>query len=242
MRNRTLALGSVASFAIAGALIATPCFAQSLPRYSTPQEQAQTDRLNAQQASEPAFIVSSSAPARSASNAADIAAYNASVAEANAQAQAQYQTQLQDYQDKSATYRAQRENYRQDLDAYQNSPPVIVEEHHVIVDSPAVVTVEPDEHLVLEFPDRDRSLVSLEDIDSPDSELAGVPVEDRAGHIVGHFSYVTTQDGDEEKAVITLNNNKKIALDDDHLRFDADHDIVVADLTFDELNSMPARF
>ena len=39
-----------------------------------------------------------------------------------------------------------------------------------------------------------------------------------------------------------LRNNKSIAIDDDHLRFDADRDTVVADMTFDELNRMPARF
>jgi hypothetical protein len=242
MKNRNLALGSVASFAIAGTLIAAPCSAQSLPRTSTPQEQAQTEILNAQQASEPAYIVSPSAPVERASNADAIAAYNASVAAANAEAQARYQTQLKDYREKSEVYQAQRDDYRQDLDAYQNPPPDVVEEHHIILDSPAVVTVEPDERAALDFPDRDRSLVSLHDIDRPDSELAGVPVEDRAGHLVGHFAYVTSQDGGEEKAVITLRNNKKIVLDDDHLRFDTDHDTVVADLTFDELNSMPARF
>lgn len=238
MRNRNFALGSVASFAIAGTLIAAPCSAQSSQRYSAPEEQAQTQNLNAEQASEPGFI-SSSVTGSSGSSNADVAAYNASVAEANAQAQAQYQTQLRDYREKKEVYDSQREAYRKDLDTYRDAP-VVLEERHVIVDSPAVVTVEPQEHHALAFPD--RSLVSLGDIASPDRELGGVPVEDRAGHRVGHFRYLTFQDGGREKAVITLRNNKNIVLDDDHLRFDSGHDTVVADLTFDELNGMPARF
>jgi hypothetical protein len=237
-RNRKLVMGSAASFAIAGVLIAAPCFAQSSPRYSTPEEQARTQGLNAEQASEPGMIVASSA---SEENAADIAAYNASVAQANAQAQARYQTQLRDYEQKKDVYDAQRENYRQDLDTFNNPPPVIVEERHVIVDEP-VVGDEPEQHHALVFPEQNRSLVSFADIASPDRELGGTPVEDRAGRMVGHFRYLTFQDGGREKAVITLRNNKNIALDDDHLRFDSEHDTVVADLTFDELNSMPARF
>ena len=67
------------------------------------------------------------------------------------------------------------------------------------------------------------------------------PVEDRAGHRVGHFRHLTFQDGREE-AVITLHNNKTIVLDDEHLRFDPVKDVVVADLSFNELNRLPARF
>jgi hypothetical protein len=42
--------------------------------------------------------------------------------------------------------------------------------------------------------------------------------------------------------VITLHNNKTVAVQEDHLRFDPNHSVVVADLSFDELNRMPARF
>lgn len=53
---------------------------------------------------------------------------------------------------------------------------------------------------------------------NPDRELAGAPVEDPAGHLVGHFRHLTYQDGPEE-AVILLRNNKTVVLDDEHLRF-----------------------
>ena len=239
MSNRNLVLSSAASLAIASALFAAPCFAQPQPRYPTPSEQAQTDSLNAREASEPGIIVSLPVTSN-ATDVADIAAYNASVARDNAQAQAQYEAQLKDYQDKRSTFEAQRQAYREELNSYRN-PPVVVEEHHVIVDSPAVVTVEPREHR-LDFPGRDRSLVSFDDIANPDREIGGTAVEDRAGDLVGRFRYLTFQDSGHEKAVILLRNNKSIAIDDDHLRFDSDRDTVVADMTFDELNRMPARF
>jgi hypothetical protein len=238
MRHRNLVLGSAASLAIASTLFAAPCFAQSQPRYPTPSEQAQTDSLNAREASEPGIIVSPTVTA-SASDAADIAAYNSSVAQENAQAQAQYEAQLRDYQDKKSTFDAQRRAYRQELNTYQN-PPVVVEEHHVIVDPPAVVTVEREHRL--DFPGRDRSLVSFDDIANPDREIGGTAVEDRAGHYVGRFQHLTFQDRGHEKAVIMLRNNKSIAIDDDHLRFDSGRDTVIADMSFDELNRMPARF
>jgi hypothetical protein len=82
----------------------------------------------------------------------------------------------------------------------------------------------------------------LRDVRNPDREIAGLPVADRGGVVVGHFRHMTYQDGGRERAVITLNNNKTIAVADDHLRLDPDRDTVVADLTYDELNSMPARF
>jgi hypothetical protein len=84
-------------------------------------------------------------------------------------------------------------------------------------------------------------LVNFDELRDPDRELAGVPVEDRLGHLAGHFRHLTYEGGPEE-ALIMLRNNKSVVLDDEHLRFDPVNDVVVADLSFDELNSMPARF
>jgi hypothetical protein len=234
MKNHNLVLGSVASFAVAGALLtAAPSFAQGYPRESTPAERAATESLNAQQASQPDVVVAVRTDDRVP---ADIAAYNAQVAQANANAQAQYNAQLKDYQDKKSAYDAQAQTYQQRLGDYQDqlaNPPVVVEEHHVIVDEPAVVTVEPP------FPG--RPLLDLNDLDNP-SSIGGLPVADRAGVVVGHFRNMTYQDEGRPKGVITLNNNKMVAVGDEHLRLDPDRDTVVADLTYDELNNMPARF
>jgi len=235
MTKRNLVLGSVASFALIGAILtAAPSLAQITPRESTPAERAETERLNAQQASAPDVVVAARTDDRVP---ADVAAYNAQVAQANANAEAQYNAQLKDYQDKKSAYDAQSQTYQQRLGAYQDqlaNPPVIVEEHHVVVDEPAVVTVEPP------FPG--RPLVDLNDLDNPDREISGFPVADRAGYVVGHFRHMSYQDEGRLKAVITLNNNKTVAVTDEHLRLDPDRDTVVADLTYDELNSMPARF
>lgn len=235
MRNRNLVLGSVASFAFTSLMLATaPSIAQIQPRESTPAERAATESLNEQQASEPGIIVGVRAREEVPP---DVAAYNAQVAQNNAANEAQYNSQLRDYQAKKQAYDQQNQTYQQQLGSYQDelaNPPVIVEEHHVIVDHPAVVAVEPP------FPG--RPLIDLRDVRDPDREIGGLPVADRGGAVVGHFRHMTYQDGGREKAVITLNNNKTVAVMDDHLRLDPDRDTVVADLTFDELNSMPARF
>ena len=229
MRSRNLVLGSAAGFAMAAAFLVTPSFAQTSPRDSTPAEQAETDRLNALQASEPAIIVS---PARE-QNAADIAAYNAVVAEANARAQAQYDAQLKDYQDKNSAYQAEKRGYQQQLDSYRDRT-VTYDDHAAVYES--------DSRAVLAFPADRPALVALDDIVDPDRELGGTPVEDRTGYRVGHFRHLTFQDAGRQRAVIALRNKKNIVVDDVHLRFDPEHETVVADLTFDELNSMPARF
>jgi len=238
MLNRNLMLGGAAGFALAGVLLATaPSMAQKLPRESTPAERAATEQLNEQQASQPDVVVAVRADDRVP---ADVAAYNAQVAQDNAQAQAQYNAQLKDYQDKKQSFEQQNQNYQQQLGDYRaelaNPPPVVVEEHHVIVhDAPVVV----EEHAV-PFPG--RNLVDLHDLANPDRDVGGLPVADRAGVIVGKFGHMTYQDGGREKAVIMLNNNKSIAITGDHLRLDPNRDTVLADLTYDELNSMPARF
>jgi len=233
MRNRNLVLGSVASFAFISLALATaPSLAQ---RESTPAERAATEQLNADQASQPGIIVGVRTE-EPASVPPDVAAYNAQVAEANASAQAHYNSQLKDYQDKKQAYEQQNQTYQEQLGDYKDelaNPPVVIEEHHVIVDRPAVVTVKPP------FPG--RPLIDLRDVRNPDREIAGLPVADRGGVVVGQFRHMTYQDQGREKAVITLNNNKTI-VSDDHLRLDPDRDTVVADLTYDELNNMPARF
>jgi hypothetical protein len=98
------------------------------------------------------------------------------------------------------------------------------------------VVVAPPATVVL----HDR-LIDFDDVRDPDRELAGAPVEDLGGYLVGHFRHMTYQDGTEE-AVITLHNNKTVVVDDEHLRFDPVKNVVVADLSYNELNRLPARF
>jgi hypothetical protein len=223
-------------------MAATPSLAQSFSRESTPEEKAQTDRLNAQQASEPAIVTVTPESVPPAANAADIAAYNAAVAQQNAQAQERYQAQLRDYQSKNQTYQAEKQGYQQQLDSFQNRAQTYGDQRLTYEDRDADFDRDAGAVAVTVAPEVGRPLVDLGDVVNPDSELGGVPVEDRGGYRAGRFSYLTHQDGGREKAVITLRNNKKVAVDDDHLRFDPDRETIVADLSFDELDDMPARF
>lgn len=245
MSRRNLALGSAASFALAGAVLcAVPSYAQY--RYSTPAEEAQTQTLNAQQATAPTTVVvaTSTEPG-----------YDAAIAEHSA-AQSQYDAQLKDYRDKVGAYEKQKQDYQQQLEGYNGEhsvyraessnyaadladPPVAVVGPPVVVETPpaAVVAAPPATTVII----HDR-LIDLHDVRDPDRELAGAPVEDRAGLLAGHVLHMTNQDGTEAAVIDLRDRNKKIVLRGEHLRFDPDADVVVADLSLDELNSMPARF
>jgi hypothetical protein len=229
-------------------LAVAPGNAQSLPRYPTPSEEAQTEALNAEQAAAPA-----TATVVVTTNATD-PGYSAAIAQQSA-AQAQYNAQLKDYQDKSGAYEKQKQDYQAQIEGYKGEHTLYraqasdyTEDEHeydLATGEAATVVVAPPATEVLVAPPatvivHDR-LVDFDDLRDPDRELAGLPIEDRAGYLVGHFRHLTYQDGAEE-AVITLHNNKTVVLDDEHLRFDPVKDVVVADLSFNELNSMPARF
>jgi hypothetical protein len=233
MSQRNLVLGSVASLALTGAILAiAPGYAQSLPRYPTPDEQAQTEALNAEQASAPSTTT---------------------VIVPNSAAQAQYDAQLKDYRDradarlkeyqeKTGAYEKQKQDYETLLNRYEDEHSATA----VVVTPPAaeVIVAPPKGEVVVTAPAsvivHDR-LVNFDELRDPDRELAGVPVEDRAGYLVGHFRHMTYEER-TEGAVITLRNNKTVVVDDEHLRFDPVNDVVVADLSLNELNSMPARF
>jgi len=89
------------------------------------------------------------------------------------------------------------------------------------------------------YPHHER-LVVLNTISNPDAALRGIPVMDRSGKMIGTFQHMTLQDNGVPKALITLNDNKTVAVADDHLRIDPMAHIVVADLTYGQMDSMPA--
>ena len=247
MNMRNLLLGGATSFAVV-ALAGAPLSAQNLPRYSTPEEHAVTESLNSEQATVPGIIIPDDSAAQANYQSA-LASHDAAVA----QQQAQYDAKLKDYQQKNSQYTDQAKAYQDQSAAYQaelaNPPSVVIEtapSASVIVEDPppaAVVVAPPvlEERHVLVYPDM-SALVHLGELANPDEEIGGIAVEDRFGNPVGHFRHMTFQDGGTEKAVITLHNNKSVAVQEDHFRFDPDHSVVVADLSFDELNRMPARF
>jgi hypothetical protein len=230
----TRVLGGVASLALAGALAAGgPVFAQSLSQ-SSPLEMAQTMTLNAQEAEQGAMLVASNDAALSSNQ----SAYN--------------QAQMQ-FDQAQARYRQQVDDYNKELKDYQanNTPPPVVTTRppDFVVANPAPVVIARGRDYVINDPFYQRitilpdsALVRLGSLREPDVDIAGAPVEDRLGHAVGHFRHMTYVDEGKEEAVIVLNNNKMIALPEDHFRFDTDHSVVVADLSYDELNRSQARF
>jgi len=125
MLKRNLILGSAASFALA-CVAAAPSYAQSLPRYSTPAEMAQTRALNEQQASESGPIATIPGTVV-ASDGIATANYDSALA-AQSAAQSQYDSQFNDYQQKRSAYDQQRQDYRRKLNAYNAQTNAYLEE------------------------------------------------------------------------------------------------------------------
>jgi hypothetical protein len=248
MTRFTQVLGGVASLALAGALAAGgPAFAQSLSE-SSPQEMAQTMMLNAQEAEQGSMLVASNDAAQvSNQNAYKEAQMQFDQAQARYKQQVDdYNKELNDYQTSNQTFERQANEFvtaTADYDAAVNTPPPVVVENPppvVIARRPDYVVDDPFYQRSTIYPD--TTLVRLGSLPAPDVDIAGAPVEDRLGRAVGHFKHMTYFDEGKEEAVIVLNNSKMIALSEDHFRFDTDHSVVVADLSFDELNRFQARF
>jgi len=85
------------------------------------------------------------------------------------------------------------------------------------------------------YPHHER-LVVFSTIPSATS-MRGAQVMDSSGQVVGTFDHMANGGG---SAVITLNNMKTIAVSNDDLRYDPAANMVVADLSFSQLDSMPA--
>ena len=271
MLKRHLVLGSVASLALAVA--ASPAFAQSPPQYpdfSLPWEQAATQSLNAQQASEPGVIVTqttaSITPATTAAVAADdtasdVVAYNQALAAQQASQsqysneQSTYNSQLSDFQSKQGAYQQSWQDYQSKLNAYNErmeryrarlaaetsawNAPVSgsVVSGEVVSTTPVI-----QDQWVSIYPRGYRRLVIVDTLTNADTSLRGAPVMDAMGNVVGNFRHMSLQDGGIPEAVITLNNQKTVAVGDQHLRYDPMANMIVADLTYNQMESMPARF
>ncbi len=132
-RGKSL-LGGATVLALAG-ILAAPAWAQPQPRYSTPAEHAQTERLNAEQASVPAIIVV--APDASVEMTGDtdaVVAYNDAVSEANQQAQDRYAAQLRDYETAKQNYQQQLRSYENRKDTYEDRS-LTYQDHSAVYDS-----------------------------------------------------------------------------------------------------------
>ena len=86
------------------------------------------------------------------------------------------------------------------------------------------------------YPHHER-LVVFSTIPSSTS-MSGAQVMDSSGQVVGTFNHMTMMNG-VSSAVITLNDNRTIAVSNDNLRYDPTANIVVADLSYSQMDSMP---
>jgi len=218
-----LVLGSAASLLVAGALVAAvPTLAQSTD-YATAQ--AQYD-----------------------------------------QAQAQYNAQVQEYNDKNRAYQQQRDDYNAKLNNYRSNttvydqsrrpdvvvvpnttPPdttVVVQNPPTVVvqNPPANVVVVPDPFVQrLVFANPPVLLWKLDMVADPNRELFNAVVVDARGLPVGHFRRVENKDPGYDAAVVTLNDPQRtISLPIEHIRFDPNTGVIIADLTSNEIHSFPS--
>jgi hypothetical protein len=253
MLNKNLVLGSVASLALAVA--ALPAFAQSPPQYpdySLPWEQAATASLNAQQAAEPGVIVTTTtaetvtpdttAIVASNDNSADVVAYNQALAAEQANQaqfssdQAAYSTQLGVYQAKQGAFQQSWQDYQNRLNDYNARMQAYNTATTTVLAAPVV-----QDQWVAIYPRGYQRLVVVETMPNADLSLRGAPVMDAMGNVVGNFRHMILQNGAYPEAIITLNNQKTVAVRNQDLRYDPMTNMIVADLTYGQLESMPAR-
>lgn len=229
MTFRNLVLCSAAAVAFgAMALSAVPSHAHHPEEFASTEEHARAHGP----ASEQTTVTITSGPAASYAKAVEqhnqaLAAYHA--------AQARYQEQLRDYQARYGAYAQRQQAFRADVEADRDELA-----DYPYGDVPDAVVVFNRSRLA--DPDEYEALIELDALADATIEIGGAPVRDRFGNVVGSFRYMTFQDEGWPKAAIMLHNNKMIVIDSERLRYDPDADIVVADLSFDELNRFPARF
>jgi hypothetical protein len=187
-------------------------------------------------------------------------------------AKARYEQQLQDYNRKQQAYEQQRSEYNAKIDAYQRAlsgsrpadtvvvvddadPDVVVIDRDrapvgtVVVAEPeargVIVTREDDFAQRLLFRDVPVPLVRLENVVNVNNEAFNAPVVDAAGIPIGHFRRLEVKDswGGNLAAVVTLNGSRRtISMLSEHVRFDPDRRIVIADLTARQIDRIPSGF
>jgi len=265
MAMRKLVLGSAGSLVLAGALVA------SVPSSAQYAEEAETQQLNQQQAAPataaPAPADAAAYDAAQAQYNQAQAKYNTQVQEYNDKTRA-YQTQrdaytakVNDYQSKVQVYNDQARRYDNDVVVVETAMPdtVILENtapNTVVVNEPApapviaaappapdVVVEVPDDFVArLAFPNPPLTLWRLDRYIDPSRELFNAPVLDAAGLPVGHFRRTEIKDPGVPVAVVTLNSLRTISIPLEHVRFDPNARVVIADMTASEINSIPSGF
>jgi len=270
MAMRKLVLGSAGSLVLAGALVASvPSSAQYTEETATQQlnQQQTAPGIIAPAPADTAAYEAAQAQYNQAQ-----AKYDAQVREYNDKTRAYqtqrdtYTAKVNDYQGKVQVYSDQARRYDNNVVVVETATPdaVIVENtapNTVVVQEPAptgpdvvvvhdpapdvvVVNEAPDDFVArLVFPNPPVTLWRLDRYIDPSRELFNAPVVDAAGLPVGHFRRTEIKDPGVPVAVVTLNGAlRTISIPLEHVRFDPNARLIIADMTANEINSIPSGF
>ncbi|HEY8948152.1 MAG TPA: hypothetical protein VIM56_04630 [Rhizomicrobium sp.] len=216
MKTKNLILGGVAVLALAGSF-AAPSLAQysgNPPQYSTPEEKAQTQQLNAQ-----AQGGTTASPAALNGQGGSTAGPSPE----NQARQARYQEQMDQYAQDRARYEAERRHYERNIHRYD-------EARYYFTDYPHA------------YPYRyeDAHLVRLYMLPEASHQLANAPVEGPDGNWVGRVRNVEIGlDSRPRRIEIALNHRVSVWVSPGDLRFDAANKILYTNLTRADLWNMP---
>ncbi|HEY2033560.1 MAG TPA: hypothetical protein VGH02_07705 [Rhizomicrobium sp.] len=216
MKTKNLIMGGVAALALAGSF-AAPGFAQYVgnpPQYSTPEERAQTQQLNAQ-----AQDGTTASPSALNGQGGDMDAPSAT----NRARQAQYQDQQAQYEQDRARYEAQRRHYERNIHRYDEARFYFTDYPHA-------------------YPYRyeDAHLTRLYLLPEASEQLANAPVEGPGGNWVGRVRNVEIgMDSRPRRVEIALNHRVSVWVSPGDLRFDPVDHVVYTDLSRADLWDMP---
>jgi|GEM_PF-3957876 len=203
--GRKFLLGSAAL-----ALLTAPALAQT-SQPSSPEEQAQTQSLNA--GAQGGMV-----------NPADQARYE--------EQQNQYLQQQQEYQNQRADYDMQRARYARQRAHYASQRAAYYAE--TTKDPEAIPAIAPPA-----YPD-EANLNRLYVIADPVTELARAPLVDGEGHWVGRVREVQTTNGFADRIKVYLTRERRyVWLRPSMLRYDAANGVLFTRLDFRSLRSMP---
>lgn len=78
------------------------------------------------------------------------------------------------------------------------------------------------------------TLLAFGQIGDPDRVLVNAEVEDNMGMVIGHLSRIE-HEGGQDKAMIMLHDRKTVGLSTEHFRFDPARNLLIADLSEDQI-------
>ena len=244
MATRKLVLGSAGSLLLAGTMaIAVPGLAQNASPADQAAYEAAQARYNAQ-----------------------VQEYNDKT-RAYQQQRDDYTAKLNAYNNNAAVYADQSRRYvaSEPSVVVETPPPAVVVQTPppaatvvvqnppvsgtaVVVPTPApsttVVVAQPDPFVQrLVFASPPVVLWKLDMVADPNNQLFNAVVVDAAGLPVGHFRRVESKEPGYDAVVITLTEQRRtISLPVEHIRFDPNAGVIIADLSTNEIISIPSGF